>query len=260
MALEAIVSQISRAPRTVGAFFDFDGTLSPICDDPESVQPLPGVVDSLTTLADSLGVVAIVSGRPVSFLERIFPNPDLQLSGLYGLEHRSKGELRVDEAALEWSSTVAAVVERATVEFGIAAVEDKRYSITVHYRRESEEFADRVHVWAEEVAADTGLEARGAKQSVEIHPPIVRSKGDAVEEMLEGVQMAGYFGDDLGDRPAFERLASLATNGSLSTSARVLVTGPETPSELHEHATDVVQGPKGAYDAIMDMVAALPGT
>ena len=258
MALHAIVSQLARAPRTVAAFFDFDGTLSSICDDPESVRPLAGVVDGLSVLAKELGVVAIVSGRPVSFLESVFSDANLQLSGLYGLEHRSNGELRVDEAALEWSSSIAAVAESATAEFGAAAVENKRYSITVHYRRENEDFAQRVHAWAAKVSADTGLEARGAKQSVEIHPPIVRSKGDAVEDMLDGAQVASYFGDDLGDRPAFERLASLTNDGSLSSSARVLVTGPETPPALGEYATDLVEGPEGAYELILQMVQALP--
>ena len=33
---------------------DFDGTLSPIVDDPEAARPAPGAVEVLTALADAL--------------------------------------------------------------------------------------------------------------------------------------------------------------------------------------------------------------
>jgi len=258
MALESILAQLGRNPSTVAACFDFDGTLSEIKDDPDGVQPVPGVVDDLVELASRIGVVAIVSGRPVSFLERFFSDDNIQLSGLYGIEHRSGGELQVHPDASQWLPAISRAVEEARAEFGAEAVEDKGYSVTVHYRRESEEFGERVLAWAERVAEDTGLEDRGAKQSIELHPPIVRSKGDAVEDMLGGISAASYFGDDLGDLPAFERLATLTKNGALETSARVVVAGPETPDQMHTHATNVLEGPTKARAAIAQMIEALP--
>ena len=48
----------------VALCLDFDGTLSPIVDDPEAAQPLAGVVERLGPPADRYAAVALISGRP----------------------------------------------------------------------------------------------------------------------------------------------------------------------------------------------------
>ena len=190
-------------------------------------------------------MVAVVSGRPVSFLERFFA-PPIELSGLYGLEHRTSDRLLVDPLALDWLPVMSATADKARESFGEDAVEDKRYSITVHYRGEDQEFTDRVTAWAAETAEATGLDARAAKKSVELHPPTSRSKGDAVEDLLTGIRAAVYFGDDVGDLPAFIRLHELQEEGVLKAVAVVLVASHETAPELREYATDVVHTPDEA--------------
>jgi hypothetical protein len=47
---------------------DFDGTLSPIVDDPEAARPLPGLVELLGPLAARFAAVALISGRPADYL------------------------------------------------------------------------------------------------------------------------------------------------------------------------------------------------
>ena len=257
MALDAVRSEILRDPTTVALFFDFDGTLSPIQDDPESVVPLPGVVESIETLADHIAVVAIVSGRPVSFLEPFFADERVQLSGLYGIEHRVGGTVEVDPAAQRWLPIVASAITGAGKEFGVDVVEDKTYSLTVHYRGKDTEFSKRVTGWAEAVSLATGLESRDAKQSVELHPPNLGTKGDAIDRMLGSIRAAAYFGDDVGDLPAFERLAKRAADGSLTEAATVLVAGAETPDSIRAIATDIVDGPEFVRDQLVDLASAL---
>ena len=259
MSLEAIIGRLGNDPRSVGTFFDFDGVLAPLQDDPDTVRPLDGATEALSALAGTVGIVGVVSGRPVSFLERFFDDERIELSGLYGIEHRSGGDLTVDAAAAEWGPMMATTVQEATREFGSDAVEDKRYSITVHYRRQDAAFGERVHAWASDLAVRSGLEARPAKMSVELHPPSSRSKGDAIEDMLAGMRAGSYFGDDVGDLPGFSRLATLVDRGDLDESARILVAGPETPDELRAHVTDIVDGPTGALEAIRHMVDAAVG-
>lgn len=260
MSLEELLRVATVQPETVGLFFDFDGTLSPIQDDPETVEPLPDVVSKLEYLAEQVGVIAIVSGRSVSFLGQHFEHPSIQLSGLYGIERRVDGNVLVDPQVLEWSTTMSTIIDMALREFGEAAVEGKRYSLTVHYRRESEEFAARVHEWANGVSVATGVDMHSAKQSVELHPPIERSKGDAVQELAATVSAAGYFGDDLGDISAFERVASLAQGAGLSVSACVLVAGVETPESLRGYATDIVDSPMRVRDTIVNLAETLAAT
>jgi len=250
MGLGHILEAVATDPGHVGLFSDLDGTLSEIVDDPDAVIPVPGVIDRLAALAEHLGTVAIVSGRPVSFLERFFA-PPIELSGLYGLEHRSGERLLVDPTAVEWQQVMSRTADRAREEFGLEVVEDKRYSITVHYRGMSSSFTERVTAWARSIADDTGLDARAAKMSVELHPPTSRSKGDAVEDMARPLRSAIYLGDDVGDLPAFTRLEQLHQSGQLDSYAVVLVASDETPNNLRTHATDVVSGP--------DEVAAILG-
>ena len=254
MALDDIRAAIARDPSSVAFFSDLDGTLAEIVDDPEAVVPIDGVAERVHALARSLGTVAVVSGRPVSFLDRFFA-PPTELSGLYGLEHRSAGRLLIDSAALEWLPVMTATADRARAEFGAGAVEDKRYSLTIHYRGDGPERAAAIEAWAHGVAAETGLDAGFAKMSIELHPPTSRSKGDAVEELLNGIDAAVYCGDDVGDLPAFERLRKLEADGVIESCAVVLITSDETAPQMYEHATDTVAGPGdmlGVLDGLLE--------
>lgn len=248
MSLDEVYSLVSSDPGRCALFTDFDGTLSDIIDDPALVEPIAGAGEVLADLANLLGTVAVVSGRPVGFLERFFATP-IQLSGLYGLENRTADRLLIDSAALEWLPVMSKTADEAREQFGTESVEDKRYSLTVHYRRSAQD-ADRIQAWATEVAARTGLDARGAKMSVELHPPVERSKGDAVSDMLVGMHAAIYIGDDVGDLPAFARLRDAVDSGELERAATVLVANHETVPEMHELATDVVDTPEAALEIL----------
>ena len=98
--------QSSRPP--VGFFFDFDGVLAPIQDNPDASAPEPETLAGLYRLAELTGRVSIVSARPVSFLSRhIDPRRRVTLFGLYGLERCDPdGEPATDSDALRWAPLV----------------------------------------------------------------------------------------------------------------------------------------------------------
>lgn len=58
---------VERAQK-VALCLDFDGTLSPIVEDPQAARPLPGIVELLGPLAERFAAVALVSGRPAAYL------------------------------------------------------------------------------------------------------------------------------------------------------------------------------------------------
>ena len=62
------VAAIRADPLHSGILTDFDGTLSPIVDDPATARPLDGIPDVLDAARPALQRVAVVSGRPVAFL------------------------------------------------------------------------------------------------------------------------------------------------------------------------------------------------
>ena len=255
MGLGDVRKALASDPSRVGLFSDLDGTLADIIDDPDAVVPIDGVTERMAQLADQLGIVAVVSGRPVSFLERFF-SPPIELSGLYGLEHRAAGRLLVDSVALEWLPVMSLTADRARERFGSESVEDKRYSLTIHYRGATEARGAEIVDWVERVASETGLDSGVAKMSVELHPPTERSKGDAVHDMLGGIDVAVYLGDDVGDIPAFERLEKLSSAGVLRAYAIVLVESAETAPVLREFATDSVTSPSGIVDVLDELVEA----
>jgi trehalose 6-phosphate phosphatase len=56
------VARLAAGADQVALCLDFEGTLSPIVDDPEAARPLAGVVELLGPLADRYAAVALISG------------------------------------------------------------------------------------------------------------------------------------------------------------------------------------------------------
>ena len=222
---------------------DFDGTLSAIVDDPAAAGPVAGAAEVLADLAATYGTVAVLSGRPVSFLQQHLP-PGVQLHGLYGLERVVDGERTDHDAAAAWREAVDDVVaaSRAWAPDGVG-VEPKGLSITLHYRTRPEA-GDEVVRFAERQATRSGLALRPARMSVELHPPVAVDKGSVLRAIAGGREAACFIGDDAGDLPAFTALDDLAGAG-LAT-VRVAVRSAESPPELLERADGVVDGPLGA--------------
>ncbi len=234
---------LRRDPTSTGVFTDFDGTLSPIVTDPATAAPVPGVPDLLSALAGHYAVVAVISGRPVSFLAQHLP-PSVLAVGLYGLEVRRDGVVEIDPAAEPWRPIIADAVVRARAGApSEVLVEPKGLSVSLHYRS-APELEDRVVALADEVAAATGLVARPAKRSVELQPPVDSDKGTVLRALAVGLSAACYLGDDLGDLSAFAAVDELAAQGLRTV--KVAVRGEEAPPALVGAADVVVDSPEGA--------------
>jgi trehalose 6-phosphate phosphatase len=230
------VAPLRADPARSVLLFDFDGTLSPVVEDPAAAVALPGVAERLDRLATSYRVVGAVSGRPVEFLAAVLP-PSLALSGLYGLESRIDGRVVGHPEADRWRPVVADVVASlatATAPGEPAngvVVEAKGLSITLHVRTRPD-LGEVVVDLAHRLAGPAGLEVRPAKMSVELHPPIAADKGTALLALAEGATGALYVGDDVGDLPAFGALDVLARRSPPVATVGVVVSGPELPEEL----------------------------
>lgn len=238
------------APATAGIFTDFDGTLSEIVDEPGDARPVDGAVEALTSLADVIERVGVLSGRPVEFLQPMFPSTIL-LAGLYGLE-RLYGGVRTDHPfGGSWREVIddVASVSRARGPAGMR-VEPKGLSLTLHYR-ERPRLEPRVRAFAEQQAARSGLICRPARMSYELHPPIEADKGSALIEFSEGLTAVAYIGDDVGDLRAFDALDQLAGEG-LHT-IRVAVRSAEESPELVERANVVVDDPTQVRDLVQHL-------
>ena len=218
----------AKRPERSVLLFDFDGVISAIVADPAAARPRPGAVEALTGLAGDYLKVGVISGRPVSFLADALPL-GLFLSGLYGMEEMVDGEVHTRREFTAWHDVMAAALTdvRTAVSAGgplsAVEVEDKGLSATLHYRGRPE-LADVVPRLAESVADAHGIDTRPAKMSVELHPPVPTDKGDVVRRVvseLSGVESVLYVGDDVGDLPAFDAVASLRARSIHAVSVAV---------------------------------------
>jgi trehalose 6-phosphate phosphatase len=230
-------------------FCDYDGTLAPIVEDPDQAVPLPGAAAALAQVARRLGRVAVISGRPVAWLQRQLADAvGVELAGLYGLERLRHGTIVEAAEAGRWRQAIEAVAVAAAAELpGAVRVERKGLAVTLHART-TPEYEDTIVVWADTQAGRTGLAAHRGRRSVELRPPVPVDKGTVVAELGRGYGAVCFIGDDRGDLAAFDALARLA--GAGARTVRVAVASDEAPEELLATADLVVDGPSGVLDLL----------
>lgn len=255
--LPAPLAVLLEDPAAGAVLCDFDGTLAAIVPDPDTARPLPQATSVLGALAARFGVVAVVSGRPVSFLAHHLGavGPALLLYGGYGAEWLADGGLWRAPEVESWLPAVAealAAARRQAPE-GLG-IEDKGYALTLHWRRVPET-GPWARAFAEDWSARTGLALQPGRRAVELRPPVGPDKGTVVEHLGKGCRAACFAGDDAGDLAAFSALDRLAERGLCAV--RLAVADAESPPELLERADVVVAGPEEALAVLGALAGAV---
>ena len=220
-------------------------------DDPGSARPHDDAVATLAALSSVWGKVAVVSGRPASFLvQHLHGAGSTEFLGLYGLEQAAGGSSQVVTRpdAERWRQPVAAAAADAERELPVGtSVERKGLTVTLHYRAAPEARPDVERI-AALVARTHELEAHDGKMSVELRPPVRVDKGTVISELASGLGAVAFAGDDIGDLPAFVALDRLRAGGAATLS--IASGGPETPAPVVEAADLTVDGPDGILDVL----------
>ncbi len=258
-ALAAIVNE------SAGALFafDFDGVLSSIVDDPALAQPFPGTFDALASLGHSVGSIAIITGRPVSFMisrngfDTLATIPDFAIYGHYGLERwdaqsRAMISRPVNEGIAVARKELAGLLQQPGMPEG-AWIEDKGSAVAVHTRRTADPAAalkvlsQPVH----DIAGRHHLHVEPGKLVLEVRPHGVH-KGDVLREIVreKGIGSVLYAGDDLGDLSAFSVVDELRAEGV--PGVKVCSASAEAP-EVAAAADLVVDGPAGIGNLLRDI-------
>lgn len=224
--------------RQYALLLDFDGTLVDIAPTPDSVEVPPSLRRTLARLSERTGgAVALVSGRSVADLDRFFAPMRLPIVGVHGAELRllnGAAAERRDPAALEPRLRRAlGALEGAGV-----GVEDKGYSIALHYRLVPER-AGLIRAAVDEICAqpwDPPIEVLPGKAVIEIkHAGF--SKGSGVRELMTHAPFRGrrpiFIGDDTTDETVFAIMPEL--DGIAISVGRKVVGVPhhfETPQNV----------------------------
>jgi trehalose 6-phosphate phosphatase len=243
--VDATVAALTERPASSALLVDFDGSVAPFVPHAQDARPLAGMVEVIERIALSYGRVAVVSGRPLSYLARHLAVDGLAYAGLYGMEWAIGGEYTVDPRVRPYLSAVAAATADVERELPADLVEPKAgISVTLHWRPAPER-EDQIVALAHEVGARHGLSELRSKYAIELRPPIDIDKADPTRAFVDGFDVAAFAGDDYGDLPAFAELERLQRAGRLQRAIRVGVTSDEAPPELASAVDFLVDGPPG---------------
>jgi trehalose 6-phosphate phosphatase len=211
----------------IGLFLDVDGTILDLAPTPDAVEVPGALLGELATIERRLGgAMALVSGRPIEELDRLFEPLRLRVSGVHGGEIRyAPDEPTKSLAARRLPEEAWARLSRLLVEFPGAFAENKGVSFAVHYQLAGA-FADDIREALESFLRqypEWPLELIGGRAVYEIKLAGF-DKGKAIECFMARPPFAGrrpiFVADDRVDGPGFEK--ALALGGlALSVGAKL---------------------------------------
>lgn len=179
--------------------FDYDGTLAPIVRDPARAHMRARTRGLLTRLAAVCPCV-VISGRARSDLAARLRGVGLRrVIGNHGAE--TEGAPRARRQALKrWKAALEPVVASVAG----AWIEDKAYSLAVHYRQAERKSEARGTILAAIGTLDR-VQVIGGKQVINLLPPGARTKGAALAQERDRLACESvlYVGDDENDEEAF---------------------------------------------------------
>jgi trehalose 6-phosphate phosphatase len=203
---------------SIALLLDVDGTLIDFGPSPHDVDVSDELKQSLVRLLRlTEGALALVSGRPIADLDRLFAPLKLPTIGGHGAELRVRGTQVINAATPLPQDLRRHLADAATPGSGIV-VEDKVYSLALHYRQAPQhEDRLRAHIAAGRAAyPGEATEVLPGKAMFEVKRPNV-SKGDGVRELMGHPPFAGrmpvFIGDDVTDESVFAVLPDLGGKG-----------------------------------------------
>ena len=215
--LEKILAQVKTASHTI-LFLDYDGTLVPICSEPALAQLSQDTKKVLRNLSRRPWCsVGIISGRSLREIRKFVGIGHLFYAGNHGFEMVFQNRMWVHPSLKEYTPELKKIARKLhdlTRAVEGLYIENKKFTVSVHYRNVSHQSPGRIlKIVAEAVApfSQHFTIARG-KKVFEVRPRIDWDKGKAVEELtrlsaLKSKPLKIYIGDDQTDEDAFGVLA-----------------------------------------------------
>ena len=203
--------------KTPVIFLDYDGTLTPIVEDPEKAILSSEMKNLLRRLAAQYPV-AIISGRDLDDVKKMIQVDNLVYAGSHGFDIvKPGGKVRQNEEGQNYLPFLDRAGNylhtRLDVIPGIN-IERKKFAIAVHYRNVEIKYIDQIKKTTDEVLEMfPDLKKGEGKKIIELQPNIEWHKGKAVRWLLQSQPRTTrepvpvYIGDDLTDENAFDTLA-----------------------------------------------------
>ncbi|KAJ1412843.1 Trehalose-phosphatase [Sesbania bispinosa] len=208
-------------------FLDYDGTLSPIVDDPDRAFMSDSMRRTVRKLARYFPT-AIVTGRCRDKVYNFVRLAELYYAGSHGMDIKGPtrdskynkdktAEAVLFQPASEFLPMIDEVYEKLvekTKSTPGARVENNKFCLSVHFRCVDEKKWSELAQQVKSVLKDyPKLRRSQGRKVLEIRPDIKWDKGKALEFLLESLGFANcndvfpvYIGDDKTDEDAFKKL------------------------------------------------------
>lgn len=193
-----LLSQI--ASTDVLLAFDFDGTLAPIVARPSDARMRASTARLFARVADAYPV-AVISGRARDDVSARLGDARVRyVVGNHGLE--PGGDMRSFERII---ARVRPRLEESLRASRGVVVEDKRYSVAIHYRQARNKREARAAIRTALEALPDRMRLVAGKLVVNLVPEHAPNKGDALLALRtrERAAVAVYVGDDVTDEDVF---------------------------------------------------------
>jgi trehalose 6-phosphate phosphatase len=241
------------AGRHPAVFFDFDGTLSDIVDNPASAHLVEGAADALTSLTTRCPV-AILSGRDLADVRERIGLPGIWYAGSHGFEltgpdgaHHQNAEAA---ASIPVLAEVAAELSDQLGHIPGVVVENKRFGVAVHYRNAARERVGEVAAAVRRAGQRGALRVTTGREVIELRPNVDWDKGKTLRWVIDHVRTGEqpgpllpiYLGDDITDEDAFDTVRDdgigivvrHADDGDRATAAKYALDNPDRVREFTE--------------------------
>jgi trehalose 6-phosphate phosphatase len=257
-ALQALDVVTGRQP---AVFFDFDGTLSDIVENPDSARLVEGAAEALTSLTAQCPV-AILSGRDLADVRQRIGLPGIWYAGSHGFEltgpdgaHHENAEaaasIRVlEEAAAELADQLGHIP-------GVI-VENKRFGVAVHYRNAARDRVGEVAAAVRSAGRRSALRVTTGREVIELRPNVDWDKGKTLRWVLDYIRhdeqpsplVPIYLGDDITDEDAFDAVhddgvaivVRHTDDGDRATAANYALDNPEQVRDFAEQLARQLAG------------------
>ncbi|GAB2294117.1 hypothetical protein Dimus_028336 [Dionaea muscipula] len=216
-------------------FLDYDGTLSPIVDNPDHAFMSDDMRDAVKNVA-SCFPTAIISGRSRDKVFEFVGLTELYYAGSHGMDimgratnwvanshiaAKSSDKKEKEDIVFQPASEFLPMIEKVftslvecTKEINGANVENNKFCVSVHYRNVDEKDWTMIAQRVGNILKDyPRLRLTHGRKVLEVRPVIDWNKGKAVEFLLQSLGLSNrddvlpiYIGDDRTDEDAFKVL------------------------------------------------------
>ncbi|CAN1180491.1 Trehalose-phosphate phosphatase A [Linum perenne] len=218
------IAKIANGKR-IALFLDYDGTLSPIVDNPDCAFMSSEMRSAVKNVAECFPT-AIISGRSRDKVYEFVGLTELYYAGSHGMDIMSPPvrdsvtadkEVNLFQPASEFLPLIDEVFNSLVeITRGIkgAKVENNKFCVSVHYRNVDDKYWDVVAQSVRKVIENNPrLRLTHGRKVLEVRPVIDWDKGKAVTFLLKSLGLTNcddvlpiYVGDDRTDEDAFKVL------------------------------------------------------